>query len=94
MGLGPWRSPPAGGHPKKVELNQLVPWTEVELTPEARAFSGTATYTTEFAVDKPVTDTTVELDLGRVAVIASVRVNGQPAGVAWSPLTGWTSRAC
>ena len=84
---GPWTLAfPAGwGAPKTVELSQLVSWTELDLTPEARAFSGTATYTTEFTVGEPVTDAPLALDLGRVAVIASVEVNGQPAGVAWSP---------
>ena len=33
----------------------------------------------------PVKGTKVQLDLGRVAVIARVRINGQPAGTLWAP---------
>jgi hypothetical protein len=57
----------------------------MDLPPEARAFSGTATYSTEFTLDPPAAGWRVELDLGRVEVIASVRLNGQPAGKVWMP---------
>lgn len=42
---GPWSLAfPAGwGAPEAVHLNQLMSWTELDLSPEARAFSGTGT---------------------------------------------------
>ena len=43
----------------------------------SKAFSGTVAYTTEFTVDTLSDNTRVELDLGRVEVIASVRLNGE-----------------
>ena len=51
---------------------------------EARAFSGTATYTTEFTLDSLVPGSRVELDLGRVEVIAGVKLNGEPVGTVWA----------
>ena len=93
---GPWRLAfPAGwGAPEVVRVDKLTSWTELDLSPEARAFSGTATYTTEFTLDQLQPGSRVELDLGRVAVIASVRLNGELAGNVWSPpyqvdLTRW-----
>jgi hypothetical protein len=84
---GPWTLAfPAGwGAPATVRVDRLKSWTELDLAPEARAFSGTASYTTEFTLEPLAADTRVELDLGRVEVIARVRVNGQPAGSVWTP---------
>jgi hypothetical protein len=77
---------PAGwGAPETIRIDKLTSWTELDLSPEARAFSGTATYTTEFSLDAQATGTRVELDLGRVEVIASVRLNGERVGSLWSP---------
>jgi len=84
---GPWTLAfPAGwGAPESFRLNRLASWTDLDLPAEARAFSGTATYSREFTLEPLAAGARVELDLGRVAVIASVRVNGEPAGITWSP---------
>lgn len=61
----------------------LTSWTE---RPEehARTFSGTATYTTTFDW-QPDGDPAVELDLGRVAELAEVRLNDRDCGTVWTP---------
>lgn len=84
---GPWKLAfPAGwGAPESMTLTQLTSWTDLNLSPEARAFSGTATYTTEFTLPALTNGMRAELDLGRVEVIASVQINGQPAGTLWTP---------
>ena len=77
---------PAGwGAPASVWVDKLASWTEMNLPPEARAFSGTATYSTQFTLEPQAAGCRVELDLGRVEVIASVRLNGQPVGTVWTP---------
>ncbi|MGE5612198.1 MAG: glycosyl hydrolase [Bacillota bacterium] len=83
---GPWTLAfPAGwGGPAAVRVERLMSWTELSLPPEAQAFSGTATYTTEFTFELPAPGTRVELDLGCVQVIASVRINDEPAGSVWT----------
>ena len=82
---GPWNLAfPAGwGAPEKVKVDQLMSWTELNIPAEAKAFSGSVTYTTEFTLEPLVDGTHVELDLGQVEVIASVQVNGKPAGSVW-----------
>ncbi len=84
---GPWTLafPPGWGAPEALRLDKLSSWTELDLPPEARAFSGTATYTTEFEMNPLAPGARVELDLGRVEVIAAARLNGEPAGILWSP---------
>ncbi len=84
---GPWTLAfPAGwGAPEAIQLDSLKSWTELDLPDEAKAFSGTARYTAELAIDTLAPGTRVELDLGRVEVIACVQVNGQAAGSVWSP---------
>jgi hypothetical protein len=42
------------------------------------------TYTTEFTLDSLVPGSRVELDLGRVEVIAGVRLNDKPVGTVWA----------
>ena len=83
---GPWNVAfPAGwGAPETLRMDKLVSWPELNLAPEARAFSGTATYTTELTLNPLAPGARVELDLGRVEVIAAVRVNGEPAGTVWT----------
>lgn len=83
---GPWTLVfPAGwGTPESLRLDRLRSWTELDLSPEARAFSGTATYTTKFTLEPLAPDARVALDLGSVANLARVRINGQSAGSVWS----------
>lgn len=84
---GPWTLAfPAGWDaPASVKLDVLKPWMELEGPPTVKAFSGTVTYTTEFTLDTLATKARVELDLGQVEVIATVRVNGKAAGTVWAP---------
>lgn len=84
---GPWKLefPGGWGAPASLRVDKLAAWSELDLSPEAKAFSGTATYSTEFALKPPAPGARVELDLGRVEVIARVRLNGQLVGSTWTP---------
>ena len=84
---GPWTlSFPAGwGAPESIRVDGLKSWTELDLPAAARSFSGTATYATDFTLDTLSSNACVELELGRVEVIASARVNGAPVGTVWTP---------
>jgi len=77
--------PGGWGAPALVRLDQLKSWTELDLSPEGRAFSGTATYTTGFEIGSLDPGVRLELDLGRVEVIGTIRVNGVAAGTVWAP---------
>ncbi len=76
---------PAGGRaPAQITLPRLTSWTE-HPEPGVRWFSGTATYRTRVIVPNtwlPADRATI-LDLGRVADIAEVSVNGQSLGLVW-----------
>ena len=84
---GPWTiSFPSGwGAPAEVKLDALASWTELALPPEARAFSGTATYAAEFTLDAVAANARCVLDLGRVEMIGRVRVNDAEVGTVWAP---------
>ena len=83
----PWRiSFPGGfGTPTNMTVMALAPWKELGPTPEAKAFSGTATYETDFNVysSGPVSRRT--LYLGRVHSIAKVTLNGKTYPTIWAP---------
>ncbi|MDR1936966.1 MAG: hypothetical protein LBQ73_00525, partial [Tannerellaceae bacterium] len=68
-----------------LQLAELKAWKDLDISPEAKAFSGTATYTTTFTVDKVRQGTRYMLDLGRVEMIAAVSLNGKPLRSLWSP---------
>ena len=77
---------PAGwGSPSMVQVNELKAWKDLDLTPEAKAFSGTATYTTTFDAGKSEKNSRLLLDLGRVEMIAVVSLNGKPIRTLWTP---------
>jgi hypothetical protein len=85
---GPWTLafPANWGAPASVQIAQLASWTELDIPAEARAFSGTATYMSEFDAGSMIDAATpAELDLGQVAVMARVTLNGHFVGTAWSP---------
>ena len=85
---GPWRVefPPHLGAPPAAEFKELGSWSE-NAEEGIRYFSGTATYRKEFEIPaellKP--ELGLELDLGRVAVIAQVKLNGHELGILWKP---------
>jgi hypothetical protein len=62
-----------------------VSWTESTVD-GIRHYSGTASYTRSFSWQPAgASPHRVWLDLGRVANLAEVSVNGIPCGVAWTP---------
>lgn len=83
---GPWRLQfPAGrGAPPEVTFDKLISWTE---SPDVgvKYFSGTAVYTKTIKVSsdflKPGHRCT--LDLGKVGVLAEVKLNGKNLGILW-----------
>ena len=85
---GPWKLefPEGHGAPASFELRDLGSWTELE-SEGARAFSGTARYTTTLQVPAGHLDGrhVLQLDLGAVGEIAELSVNGAPVGVMWKP---------
>lgn len=85
---GSWelRFPPKWGAPEKVVLEDLVSWT-LHGEDGVKHFSGTATYVKDLhvAAEWVGKDRLIHLDLGKVMVIAEVRVNGKDLGVLWKP---------
>ncbi|MBJ6108033.1 glycoside hydrolase family 2 protein [Hymenobacter sp. BT523] len=70
--------------PAKQQVRELASWTT--LAGEAgKKFSGTASYTTTFAMPQGAADGWL-LDLGRVAQSARVQLNGQPVGTLLGPV--------
>jgi hypothetical protein len=55
----------------------------LDLAPQAKAFSGTAVYTTTFTVDKIERGTHFSVNLGSVNMIAKVTLNGKFVGTVW-----------
>ncbi len=83
---GPWQVNfiDGRGAPKQASLPQLTSWTE---RPHAgiRYYSGTAVYQAEFEVTPHRQGQVAMLDLGRVADIARLFINGQEVRVLWTP---------
>ena len=69
-----------------MELDELTCWTRLE-PKGAQVFSGTARYTKDINVPDQFVNGShkLELDLGQVAEVAEVSVNGQQTGVTWKP---------
>jgi hypothetical protein len=85
---GPWelRFPPNWGAPIRVALDRLISWSE-HGDPGVKYFSGQATYTKTITVPGEMIgkDRRIYLDLGKVQVIAKVKLNGQDLGILWKP---------
>jgi hypothetical protein len=96
---GQWQvrfDPKMGGPAQPINFSDLTDWSK---NPDAAIshYSGTATYTQSFRWQLPkqlkqqkgklagAPSIRVYLDLGTVANLAEVRVNGQPCGIAWTP---------
>jgi hypothetical protein len=75
---------PAGwGAPQSIHISELKPWKDLDMSPEAKAFSGTATYTTTFEIEQVQPATHFSLNLGEVDMIAKVTLNGKELGTLW-----------
>ncbi len=86
---GPWKiqfDPKAGGPASSVEFAELEDWTR---RPEAgiKYYSGTALYAKTFRapISPSGPNQRLVLDLGRVAVLARIKLNSQVLGTVWTP---------
>ncbi|MFI5457548.1 MAG: glycosylhydrolase-like jelly roll fold domain-containing protein [Isosphaerales bacterium] len=79
-------SPASGRGLECDKLDRLVSWSD-HADPRVKAYSGTATYRTTFEVPAhlPGASRRLELDLGRVEVMAGVTLNGKDLGTLWKP---------
>jgi len=84
---GPWEVffPASSGAPESITLGKLTSWS-VHPNSGVKYFSGTATYRESFQLSPEALSAgrTIYLDLGKVAVIAHVSVNGKDLGVLWN----------
>jgi hypothetical protein len=87
ISLGPWTLsfPPGWGAPSSIPVNELKAWKDLDMTPEAKAFSGSAVYTTTFDAGVVKDNQRFILDLGKVEMIAAVSLNGKPVRTLWTP---------
>ncbi|MEP0766905.1 MAG: glycosyl hydrolase family 43 [Fimbriimonadia bacterium] len=85
---GPWevRFEAGIGAPESVTFDKLISWS-IHDDPEIRYYSGAATYYKTFSIpqDLLAPDKRLLLELGRVEVIAEVRLNGRLLGTVWKP---------
>lgn len=82
---GPWtvQFDPKWGGPESTEFPQLISWP-AHAEDGIKFYSGTATYRKTFQLPaKPPSG--LILDLGRVQVMAQVKLNGKDLGVVWAP---------
>ena len=82
----PWTlSFPTGwGAPASLKITELKAWKDLDMSAEAKAFSGTVTYTTTFDAGKLKKGATYSVDLGRVEMIAEVTLNGKKLRTLWT----------
>jgi hypothetical protein len=80
----PWlvKFNPRFGGPEKVNFDKLIDWSK---SPDdaIKYYSGTANYTTNLNLKKSEITGITFLDLGKVEIIARVKVNGKDMGVVW-----------
>jgi len=85
---GPWQARFADrvAEPVELTLHTLSSWTE-QADDAVKYYSGTATYTTGFAVPKKMVakEKRLSLDLGTVHDLVEVWLNDQHFGVLWKP---------
>lgn len=83
---GPWELAfdPKWGGPTKVRFEKLDDWSK---RPEEgiKYYSGTVIYKTAFTHTRSAALTKTWLDLGKVAVMAEVKLNGKDLGILWKP---------
>jgi len=85
---GPWQIsfPPNWGAPEHALLDRLISWSE-HPDPGIKYFSGTGTYTITFSAPAELLSEhqRLFLDLGKVAIMARVKLNGKELGTLWKP---------
>ncbi|MFA6564781.1 MAG: glycosyl hydrolase [Verrucomicrobiia bacterium] len=84
---GPWQvtfDPKWGGPAKPVTFEKLEDWSK-HTNPRIRYYSGTAVYRTTFQSRIQTPKSKMFLDLGKVAIMADVTLNGKPLGILWKP---------
>jgi len=85
---GPWEVAflDQRGAPPQAAFPTLASWTE-NSAPGIRYYSGRASYRTRFELPTGAADSSVValLDLGSVADIAELKINGHSVGVLWQP---------
>ena len=85
---GEWKVsfPPGLGAPEEIALSHLKS-LHTHQEDGVKYFSGTATYSKMFHLESSFKENNkkVFLDLGRIAVIAEVQINGNELGVVWKP---------
>jgi hypothetical protein len=83
---GPWTVafPEGWGAPPQIQLEKLIALNK-HSDSGVKYFSGTATYRCQFDVTPELFagDHRITLDLGNVAVMADVKLNGKPLGILW-----------
>lgn len=77
--------PSGWGAPATLQVTELKAWKDMDVSAEAKAFSGTVTYTTEFEIENVKPDTDYRLHLGQVDMIAVVKLNGKELRTVWAP---------
>lgn len=82
---GPWEVsfPEGWGVPSQMTVQDLVPWCEMPFSDEGKAFSGKASYKTVFNLPEDAVGKQLTLDLGKVDMIAYVKVNGKVFRPLW-----------
>ncbi len=71
------------GPEETVTMQDLLDWS-ASPNAQIRYYSGTAVYKNTFKMDEIPSGETIYLNLGRVGIMAEVKVNGQPAGGVWT----------
>lgn len=79
---GPWTLtfPAGSGVAKPLQLDKLASWS-ANADPKVRFFSGTAVYSKDLEIANPSAN--LKLDLGKVEVMARVKLNGKDLGILW-----------
>jgi hypothetical protein len=78
--------PTGSGGPERVALESLVSWSE-HADPRLKYYSGRGTYVQHFDVPREQLGRGrhLQLDLGKVEVMARVQLNGRDLGTLWKP---------
>ena len=82
----PWTLsfPEGWGAETQVRIASLKAWKDLDVSAEAKAFSGTVTYTTTFDAGDVKPGMNYSLDLGKVEMIAVISLNGKQLGTLWA----------